>query len=307
MGTVLPTAYDRRVTEHMVARFSGDLVDKEAVFAIESEGRVIGLVSLEVDSESKVAELGYDLARDMWGQGLATEAAAAVVDWGLREYGLARIFAEADARNGRSLRVMKRLGMTREGLRRRDQIERGEREIARYAVLRSEWSSPGGTLPSTVLPSGEYETTDHNQLPELTTQRLALRRFQPGDVESVFAYAADPEWNRYLGLPEPYSRRDAEEFVAKAMLYEPAAVSMWAIVHGGLCSGSIYLRRESPGSASLGYSIAKSLWGQGFMTEAAHAVVQHRLRGPWAGSHLCLRGCRQRPIGPCSREGWDEA
>ena len=270
-----PRPYDRGVTEHMVARSVVTSWAKEAVFAMESEGRVVGLVSLEVDSESKAAELGYDLAKDMWGQGLATEAAAAVVDWGFREYGLARIFAEADARNGRSLRVMERLGMTREGLHRRDQIERGEREIARYALLRSKWSSPGGALPSTVLPSGEYETTDRNQLPELTTTRLVLRRFRPSDIEDVYAFAADPEWNRYLGLPEPYSRRDAEEFVARAMLYDPQAVSMWAIVHEERCSGSIYLRGESPGSATLGYSIARPLWGRGLMTEAASTVVAH--------------------------------
>jgi len=268
-------AYDRGVTEHMVARSVVISWDKEAVFAIEADGRVVGLVSLEVAQESRTAELGYDLARDVWGQGLATEAASAVVDWGFREYGLARIFAEADARNGRSLRVMERLGMTREGVHRRDQIERGEREIARYATLRSDWSSPGGILPSVTLPSGEYETTDRNQPPELTTPRLVLRRFQAGDVEDVHRYADDAEWNRFLGLPEPYSRRDAEEFVAKAMLCDPKAVSMWAIVHEGRCAGSIYLRGESPGSATLGYSLARPLWGRGLMTEAARAVVVH--------------------------------
>ena len=177
-----PRPYDRGVTEHMVARSVVISWDKEAVFAIVADALVVGLVSLEVDQESRTAELGYDLSRDVWGQGFATEAASAVVDWGFREYGLARIFAEADARNVRSLRVMERLGMTREGLHRRDQIERGEREIARYATLRSEWSGPGGILPSVTLPSGEYETTDRNQLPELTTPRLILRSFRPGDV-----------------------------------------------------------------------------------------------------------------------------
>ena len=175
-----PRPYDRGVTEHMVARSVVISWEREAVFAIEADGRVVGLVSLEVEQESRTAELGYDLARDVWGQGLATEAAAAVVDWGFREYGLARIFAEADARNARSLRVMERLGMTREGVHRRDQIERGEREIARYAVLRSEWSGRSEPLPSVTLPSGEYDTTDGNQLPELTTARLVLRQFSTG-------------------------------------------------------------------------------------------------------------------------------
>ena len=48
-------------------------------------------------------------------------------------------------------------------------------------------------------------------LPELRTERLLLRPFCFDDVDDVMAYATDPEWNRYLGLPEPYTRRSGEE------------------------------------------------------------------------------------------------
>ena len=88
---------------------------------------MIGLISLTVDPEDRKAELGYDIARDMWGRGVAPEAASAVCDWGFREYGLATISAHADARNRRSLRVMEKLGMARDGIYRSDEVERGER------------------------------------------------------------------------------------------------------------------------------------------------------------------------------------
>ena len=48
--------------------------------------------------------------------------------------------ARADARNARSIRVMEKLGMKREGLLRNDRLCRGELidEVV-YGLLRSEW------------------------------------------------------------------------------------------------------------------------------------------------------------------------
>ena len=64
-----PRPYDRGTTEYMVARAVLTSWDKEAEFAIVLEGRVIGVVSLATDPKHQTAELGYAIARDMWGQG----------------------------------------------------------------------------------------------------------------------------------------------------------------------------------------------------------------------------------------------
>ena len=88
-ATYYPRPYDRGRAEYVVAQAVLTSWDKGAAFAVEHDGRVIGLISLTVDPEDRKAELGYDIARDMWGQGLALEAASAVCDWGFREYGLA--------------------------------------------------------------------------------------------------------------------------------------------------------------------------------------------------------------------------
>ena len=235
-ATHYPGPYNRKRAEYTVAFAVSTPGDNGAVFAIVYDGRVIGLVSLNVDPEDRErkAELGYDIARNVWGRGLATEAASAVCDWGFREFALAKIFAGADARNRRSRRVMEKLGMTREAVHRSDEVEDGERvDSALYSVLRSEWISTGGPLPPVTILPNEWKTTERNDLPELTTPRLVLRPFRPGDIDDVFEYARDPEWAEFLSdaVPQPYTRRNAEEFIAGRML-APGSQFSWAIVPG---------------------------------------------------------------------------
>lgn len=55
-------------------------------------------------------ETGWWLARHLWGQGLATEAARAAVDHLFDRAGLARLISVADHENLASLRVMAKLG-----------------------------------------------------------------------------------------------------------------------------------------------------------------------------------------------------
>ena len=55
-------------------------------------------------------ELGYVLGRDYWGQGYATEAGRAVVDYAFKELKLRRTVSLTSHDNKRSLRVMEKLG-----------------------------------------------------------------------------------------------------------------------------------------------------------------------------------------------------
>ena len=56
-------------------------------------------------------EIFYSLAPDAWGHGYATEAARAVVEYGLGPLGLPEVLAEVDEGNAASVAVVKRLGM----------------------------------------------------------------------------------------------------------------------------------------------------------------------------------------------------
>ena len=261
----LPDPYTRRSAEEFVARCI--LVDGETRFewAIVHEGRVSGSVSLTV-SRPGSAEMGYSIARPLWGRGLTTEAATAVITHGFEELGLARIQASADVRNEGSWRVMEKLGMERTGVAHGDRLLGGTRvDAVFYEILREGWSPP-----QSATNQGRMEGP-----PELRTGRLLLRPFRMDDVDDVFAYASDAEWNRYLGLPEPYTRRSAEEFVSNMVLADWETNPMWAIVHEGRVSGGINLTTRGRDQTELGYSIARPLWGRGLTTEAARAVIDY--------------------------------
>lgn len=83
---------------------------------VEQEtGQLVGDVGFGVFEPTGEIELGYTLARDRWGRGLATEAARAALAAGLAHLAVPRIIAVVAAENDASLRVPERLGMTRVG------------------------------------------------------------------------------------------------------------------------------------------------------------------------------------------------
>jgi RimJ/RimL family protein N-acetyltransferase len=75
-----------------------------------ANGAFVGWFCLWPDSES-VAELGYRLRRMDWGQGLASESASALINWGFGSAGYDKIVAGTMAVNHGSRRVMEKIGM----------------------------------------------------------------------------------------------------------------------------------------------------------------------------------------------------
>jgi RimJ/RimL family protein N-acetyltransferase len=109
--------------------------------AVTNAAGVIGTVELVWRSERNgTAELGYVFHPDHGGRGLATEAVAALLDWGFNEFGLHRIHARCHGRNEASARLMTRLGMRREAHHVESYVFRGERadELV-FAILAEEW------------------------------------------------------------------------------------------------------------------------------------------------------------------------
>jgi RimJ/RimL family protein N-acetyltransferase len=86
------------------------------------------------------ADIGYELAPDCWGQGFATEAARAMVDFGFRELGLHRISSWCITDNTASARVLERLGFRQEGrLRHNEYFNHQWWDTLLYALLVDEW------------------------------------------------------------------------------------------------------------------------------------------------------------------------
>lgn len=104
---------------------------------------LIGMVTLHrIDSENGRAEIGYLLARPLWGRGLATEAASLAIDHAFGPLGLRRLEADIDPRNTGSARLLERLGFVREGLlRERWQVAGEISDTAFYGLLAREWSA----------------------------------------------------------------------------------------------------------------------------------------------------------------------
>ena len=84
------------------------------LWAVEerASGRFVGRAGLWYPAEWPELEVGWTLARDVWGRGYATEAGRAAVEWGRTELGLTRIASVISAGNTRSIAVAERLGMT---------------------------------------------------------------------------------------------------------------------------------------------------------------------------------------------------
>ena len=110
--------------------------------------------------------------------------------------------------------------------------------------------------------------------------KLTLRPFLPSDVESLARHANNRRiWqNLRDGFPHPYTKGDAERWVAHAAsMTEPQGV--FAIVIDELVAGGIGVHRldKDPvyrDTAELGYWLAEPYWGRGLMTEAVRAVTR---------------------------------
>ncbi|MEO1466127.1 MAG: GNAT family N-acetyltransferase [Cyanobacteria bacterium J06633_1] len=66
---------------------------------------------LQAIEQQKEVEIGYRLARKYWGQGLATEAAQAVLEYGQQRFNFQRFVCLVEPANTRSIRVAAKLGM----------------------------------------------------------------------------------------------------------------------------------------------------------------------------------------------------
>jgi len=74
-------------------------------------------------------EIGWRLHPDYWGEGLMTEAASAVLQYGWERFGFGRVIAVAQSANEQSIRIMQKVGMVFEKT-----FVHGEVEVVRYAA-----------------------------------------------------------------------------------------------------------------------------------------------------------------------------
>jgi [ribosomal protein S5]-alanine N-acetyltransferase len=113
------------------------------VFAVinKKDERMIGAGEFNIRSfNNKIGEIAYIVNPDYWGNGIATEVAELLIEFGFSEFSLHRIYATCDPRNIGSKRVLEKVGMTQEGRMRENLlIKDGWRDSLLYSILEQEW------------------------------------------------------------------------------------------------------------------------------------------------------------------------
>jgi len=116
--------------------------------------------------------------------------------------------------------------------------------------------------------------------PELSTERLTLRKFRVSDASTVETLAGSRDVAEMtLNIPHPYEAGLAEEwFQSHQDDFEKGEGIVFAIVLKDSLEligamGLIFTRRFN--RAELGYWIGKPYWGRGYATEAAKELLRY--------------------------------
>jgi len=116
------------------------------VWAIMIKGgdRIIGSIGLEPDKRRpgiRSREIGYALAKDVWGKGIMTEAVKGVIDFAFEVYELECVSVCAFPLNERSQRIIQKCGFVYEGTQRQAYVtyDGSRRDVKCYSILQEEW------------------------------------------------------------------------------------------------------------------------------------------------------------------------
>ena len=105
----------------------------------QSDMRLVGGVILRPDKDHQHAEVGYWIGVPYWGNGYATEAARALVQYAFEELRLHRVHASHTANNPASGKVLRSVGMKYEGRMREHLVKWGEdQDLELYGVIKGE-------------------------------------------------------------------------------------------------------------------------------------------------------------------------
>jgi RimJ/RimL family protein N-acetyltransferase len=115
----------------------------------------------------------------------------------------------------------------------------------------------------------------------LKTERLALRQFTATDVDNLFNLDSDPEVMRFLTGGTPTPREVIQNDILPTFLrsYERfTGFGVWAAIEKESLDflGWFSFRPKdaaSPNDVQLGYRLRQAVWGQGYATEGARALI----------------------------------
>jgi ribosomal-protein-alanine N-acetyltransferase len=131
-------------THAMIRRLQAIYEQHEGLFwciTFKGEDTVIGSCTFwNFGPGFHYAEIGYDLNRAYWRQGITSEAVSAILTYGFTEMGLHRVEADVAPGNAASENLLLKLGFTYEGNLRQRYFFRDQFEDELYfGLLKDEW------------------------------------------------------------------------------------------------------------------------------------------------------------------------
>lgn len=110
-------------------------------FAItdKATGKLYGAIALSNHQKFKNGELAYWVGEEYWGNGYATEAAKAILEFAFDEKQYHKVFARYFHSNPASGKVIEKIGMKKEGILRDHVIKENEYiDLVYYGILKNE-------------------------------------------------------------------------------------------------------------------------------------------------------------------------
>jgi len=268
--TMVPSPYTREVAEWWVGGSAEHWASGQATYACvdAASGELVGSFGLHHADDEGGPMIGYWVAGDARGRGIARRGVRRVVEWAFNDLQIPRVRWAAFVGNYASRAVAERAGFVLEGMVRQGLTQRGERRDA--------WI--GSMLPADLA----TEPQKRKRVPgwplspvELRTDRLLLRGFRDDDAQSLLDYARDPAvmaWDREetpdmaAALRRARNRRD----------WASGTLAAWAIaslddsdVLGGIVLADV---DADSLSAEVGYGLLAHARGNGYGAEALRAV-----------------------------------
>ncbi|WP_191567355.1 GNAT family N-acetyltransferase [Metabacillus idriensis] len=110
---------------------------------LKGQERVIGSCGfLNIDPQHYRSEIGFELSKDFWGQGIASEAFEVVIKYGFEQLNLQRIQALIEPPNISSKKLVERKGFIKEGLLRNYEFTCGKfDDLFMYSLLKQDFDN----------------------------------------------------------------------------------------------------------------------------------------------------------------------
>ena len=147
--TTVPVPYDEDAARWWVEFAAGRLAEGTGAHLVVEEGdKVVAAVGLDVNPADRAGRVGYWVAPEARGRGIATRATRLVCRWALDEEGLDLVRLELDtaASNEASNAVARRLGFTLEGTRRSAMLLSATEGFPARRVDANDWGLLRGEL-----------------------------------------------------------------------------------------------------------------------------------------------------------------